>query len=380
MTDTKFKFDCIFFNGEKPCKFKRICHDCPEYKPFGTRILIIKLGAMGDVLRTTPILSALKAKYKPSHITWVTDPSALALIENNPLIDRIVPYSQDNIQRFSVEKFHLLICLDKETRATVLAENVSSEHKIGFGMNEYGSVRPLNPECEYTFTLGLSDQLKFFKNKKSYQEIIFEILKIPYRGVEYIISPGNEEKEYALALFSNFGLPNKRLNIGISAGAGHVFAKKAWKVEKFIKLIDRIDKELGDYVNIIILGGTREIDINKKITESARGKVYDSGCNNSLARFIGIVDECDVVISGDTLAMHLAIGLRKYPLALFGPTCPQEIDLYGRGKILTSEIPCAPCYRGKCDIEDDCMERLSIDTVYNSLKEIITPLLQEQQK
>jgi len=74
----EWKFDCRFFRGDKPCRYKRICaesdkEECPQYKPRGKKILIIKLAAIGDVLRTTPVLSALKKKYPQSHLTWLSE-------------------------------------------------------------------------------------------------------------------------------------------------------------------------------------------------------------------------------------------------------------------------------------------------------------------
>ena len=55
-----WRLDCRYFLGDRPCKFKRSCPGCKEYSPMGQRILIVKLAASGDVLRTTPLLSGLK--------------------------------------------------------------------------------------------------------------------------------------------------------------------------------------------------------------------------------------------------------------------------------------------------------------------------------
>ncbi len=82
---TSWKLDCRYFLGDRPCRFKRVCEGCDQYSPMGKRILIVKLAAIGDVLRTTPLLSGLKRAYPQSHITWVADREALPLLKNNPL-------------------------------------------------------------------------------------------------------------------------------------------------------------------------------------------------------------------------------------------------------------------------------------------------------
>ena len=68
--------DCRYFKGDRPCKPHKeegvICQDCPHYDPVSHRILIIKLGAIGDVIRTTPLLTPLRDKYPNSEITWMT--------------------------------------------------------------------------------------------------------------------------------------------------------------------------------------------------------------------------------------------------------------------------------------------------------------------
>ena len=87
-----WRLDCRYFLGDRPCRFKRVCEGCAEYSPMGKRFLIVKLGAIGDVLRTTPLLAGLKRAYPQSHITWVVDPAALPLLKHNPLIDRLLPF------------------------------------------------------------------------------------------------------------------------------------------------------------------------------------------------------------------------------------------------------------------------------------------------
>ena len=71
-----FRSDCRFFTGRSPCVFHKkegmACHNCPHYSPVGKQILIVKLGAAGDVIRTTPILRKLKEIHPDAVITWVT--------------------------------------------------------------------------------------------------------------------------------------------------------------------------------------------------------------------------------------------------------------------------------------------------------------------
>ena len=91
--------------------------------------------------------------------------------------------------------------------------------------------------------------------------------------------------------------------------------------------------------------------------------MIDVGNHHSVTQFSALIQQSHIIISGDTLPMHLAIGHKKHVLAIFGPTCPQEIDLYDRGEILMSPIECAPCYKQSCDVVNHCMIQISPELV-----------------
>jgi heptosyltransferase-2 len=77
------------------------------------------------------------------------------------------------------------------------------------------------------------------------------------------------------------------------------------------------------------------------------------------------------VVTGDTTALHLAVGLRKKVVALFGPTCAQEIELYGRGEKIVSPLSCSPCYRRSCDRDPNCMKTVSAEEVLKATNRLL---------
>jgi len=365
------EFDCRFFASEKPCQFKLDCpidSACPKYQPMGKRILIIKLAAIGDVLRTTPILPVLKKKYPQSYITWITDKSSLQVLEENPYIDRLLTANYENALRLQVEKFDVLICLDKDTAASSLASIVKADTKLGFALSKKGLLYPLNREADYLFRLGVSDELKFRKNKKTYQQLIFEALGFEEKHGEYVINLPQKYKSYGEQLMKQWGINNGRLIIGLNTGAGKRFATKRWEIGGFVELADRLSKDLG--AQVVLLGGPEEIERNKAISSQTKCQVIDSGCHHSLREFMGLLNQCHLVVTGDTLALHLAISLKKLIVTFFGSTCHQEIDLYERGEKLVADVHCAPCYKGNCDTMI-CMKSISANDVFQACKEIL---------
>lgn len=335
----------------------------------GTRILIIKLAAMGDVLRTTPILTPLKEKYPVSHITWVVDRASYDLLKRNKKIDRLMELTPETRMLLEVEEFDLLLGLDKDPRAAALSMLLKAREKKGFGLSARGNIFPLNPECQYAFELGINDDLKFKRNQKSYQEIIFEAVGFKYQKESYQLDVSPEEDEYATGVLKQAGVREGSLLVGICPGAGPLFANKGWTVEGYAALIDALNEIEG--VQVVLLGGQAEIDKNAKIKSLARTHLLDAKNHHSVLQFSAIIQRCDFIICGDTLPMHLAVGHGKHVLAIFGPTCPQEIDLYGRGEIIMSSIECAPCYKRTCDIIEHCMVRIPAELVFKKAREII---------
>ena len=335
----------------------------------GTRIMIIKLAAMGDVLRTTPLLSALKTQYPQSHISWVLDAASLDLLKDNPRIDRLFPFNPDTCMQLELEQFDLLLSLDKETRAAALAMRMKAKKKQGFGLSVQGNIYPMNPECNYAFQLGVDDNLKFHKNQKSYQQIIFEAVGMHYRGEPYELVVNLDHREYATEILKNAGVHQDATRIGICPGAGALFANKAWTIEGYVTLIDHLNQIEG--AQVLLMGGQAEAQKNAEIKKRIKTKIVDLGNNHSVTQYSAIIQQCHLLICGDTLPMHIAIGHGKHVLVLFGPTCPQEIDLYGRGAIIVSDIDCSPCYKRTCDIVENCMVKIPENQVYQTAKRLL---------
>lgn len=362
------KADCLYFRGDKPCKFKIICDGCPHYTAFPQKILIIKCRAQGDVLRTTALLHGLKRKYPESHISWLVDEESFELLDNNPIIDKVLPYRMENLVPLAVEEFDVLISLDKESLSTSVATLVKCPHKFGFGMNSLGSLIPFNTEAEDAYQLGIDDDLKFKQNTMTYQEIVAKTAEIEYKRDPYVFQFSDHHKKRARDFFKKHKISEDTLAIGLNTGAGVKFETKQWPAENYLKLVDNLVENIES--NIFLLGGKRETELNRFIEKNSKHKVYNTGNDNSLLEFAGFLSRMDIVVSSDTLGMHLAIAQDKKVVALFGSTCPQEIDLYDRGVKLYAGVDCSPCYKQTCD-DMKCMEEIIPEQVFEEIKKLI---------
>jgi heptosyltransferase-2 len=285
-------------------------------------------------------------------------------------IDRLVAYSLETVLQLRNEMFERLYCFDKEPKATALAMEIRAQHKAGFGLNKYGHVMPLDSNSEYTFELGINDGLKFRINTKTYPELVYECAGLPYPDpAEYLLPDFSAEIASGRAFLHSIGVGPGDLKVGLNTGASDVFATKKWTEEGYSELADLLAKNLG--AKALLLGGPAEAERNARIAASASRAPVNAGTDHPIRQFVGIVGNLNLLITGDTLAMHIAIGLRVPVLVILGATCHQEIELYGRGAKIISDFECSPCYLSVCPKEKTCMQAIPARTVYNAAAQLL---------
>lgn len=362
----ELKLDCRHFRGDKPCRYHCGCAGCQHYEPMGKRILIIKLDAIGDVARTTPLLRTLPKMYSPCHITWLTASNAEEMLRENSMIDVLLPYCTESLESLRVQQFDLVLSLDKTPRAAGVAMWVDAPEKLGFGLSKFGTVFPLNPEAEYAFALGLDDELKFRRNRKTYQEIIFECVRAPYAREEYVLELNERDRSGANEALKRMGIGQETLLVGLNLGGGSAFARKMWDANGALGFLVELLNEVD--CRVLLFGAEREKKSLEAIMSHQLPRVYNTGTHNTIRRFQALLARCASVVTGDSLGMHLAIAEKRPVIALFGPTCAQEIELYGRGEKIVSPLPCVPCYRPECDVSPTCMESIEPEVVVEAVK------------
>ena len=142
---------------------------------------------------------------------------------------------------------------------------------------------------------------------------------------------------------------------------------KQWHEEKFIALIPELFNELGHRSQILLFGGPLERERNQRIKKNVKVPVFDAGWDNDVRHFASLVSYCSVVVSGDSLAMHVALAMERRVVILFGPTSNTEIDLFGLGEKVIPNLDCIVCYKNICDCSPNCMDLISVDMVKNAI-------------
>lgn len=356
-----------------------MCDGCPHYTTAGKRILIIKLAALGDVLRTTVILPGIKQEFPNSTITWLTAPGAADLLKGNPLIDELWTLDAEAAVRLNVREFDVVFSPDADPHAATLAAAVRAEEKRGMILHPHGQVLPANPEAETWLEMGAFDQVKK-ANQRTYQSLIYQTLKLPYDRQELSLVLRDDELAWARSFldegrdsFRQETVPGAKSDalpaqpiVGLNLGGGGRWKKKQWKPHHFETFGRHVIEELG--ARLLLIGGRQEAALLNELQSKLPAGVISSGPDRTLRQTASLIGQCAVIVTGDSLALHLASALRVPTLVLLGPTSAAELELYDRGEHVIAPIGCVNCYLTDCDVDPDCMQLIEPTVVLKAVK------------
>jgi ADP-heptose:LPS heptosyltransferase len=352
-----YRADCRYFKGHIPCdphkKNGYHCEDCPAYVPVEKRILIIKLGAIGDVIRTTPLVRAYRKLYPNCKITWITlHPDILPAGD----IDEILKLDLNAVLYVSNTRFDIAICLDKEKEAGGLMQMIQAGEKYGYELRD-GEIQPVNSHAVHKFSTGLFDDVSK-ANTLSYGQEIFDICGLPYTQETYLLDNHSREN-------FEWDLDRSKPVIGLNTGCGDRWTTRLWSTEKWVELIGLI--KAAGYVPLL-LGGAQEDARNRELHEKTGARYLG---HFPLKQFINLIDQCDLVVTQVTMGMHLTIGLGKKIVLMNNIFNPAEFDLFGKGEIVQPNKNCRCFYRGTCIDGLSCMEELPASKVFSSLERVL---------
>jgi heptosyltransferase II len=321
-------------------------------------ILILKTAALGDVLRTTSILPGLAARHPSAPLVWATAPAAVDLVRTHPLVHEVVEIGPGAHARLSARRWEWVISLDDEQPLCALAASLPTARLSGAHLRPDGA-RAYTPDVAPWFDMGLlsvhgkaeADRLKIV-NQKSHPRIYAEMLGIEM-GKPRLVLP-DAARAGARAFAERHGLSGPVPLVGLNTGAGGRWTGKQLPVERTVELAGALAERLRGAVRFLVLGGAAEEERNRAIAAGlrahpARPVFVDAGTDNALLDFAARVELCALLVTSDSLALHMAIALDRRVVAFFAPTSAAEIELYGLGEKVASTSADSCSYRPDAD-------------------------------
>ncbi len=362
MNFKEVKTDCHHFRTTIPCAPNKkegvTCENCSFYKPISKRILIIKLGALGDVIRTTPLVVKYKELYPNAHFTWITlSPAVLPSSE----IQQILKWDATSIYIVQNSKFDIAINLDKEQEACSLLRNVDATEKYGYTWGDF-SILPATPAAEHKLMTGFFDSISQ-KNTKSYPAEIFEICHLHFNKEPYLINKNNEiVKGWSLKWA---GLSEGKKIVGLNTGCGPRWNTRLWTNKEWMALALKLKAE-GYFP--VFLGGELEHEKNLKFAEQT-GAFYPG--HYSLEEFIALTDGCEYIVTQVSMMMHIATALQKKMVLMNNIFNKYEFELYDRGTVVEPKSGCECYFGNSCKRgENSCMHEITHHQVFEAIQNL----------
>ncbi len=358
---------CRHFSGYKPCGRHVICDQfCPSMSVPSTRILVISLEAMGAVLRSTVILPAIKSKFPNSHITWITKKPMHLLLKGNPYIDRLFSVCEEDLISLSALEFDIAYAVDKSLLAAGVLAKTGADFVYGFIADpSSGSILPATSAARELWEIGLNDEKKFFQNKKPETQLLLEALELSHFAPKGYANPVPESELMVVQKRRKEWKQADKLVIGINTGCSGVIPYKKLPVEFQRKMIAEIRrKNLG---NVVLLGGPEDTVRNQQIAYGL--DVFESSTTSGIRDGYLSVAACDIIVTGDSLGMHMGIALEKWVVSWFGPTCAHEIDDFGRGYKILTQSSCSPCWKRVCQNQPMCYDLVPLNEILRGISE-----------
>jgi len=329
----------------------------------GDKILIIKLGSIGDVVHTLPSLVALRTEFRDSYIGWLIEQKSSDLIENHPLLDkafifqRIVRHVWPTIKQIRQEQFKWALDFQGTYKSQFLSLSSGSRYRVG-----YDKIREYCP-LAYNIKIPLSTMDKHAVDRNI--ELIQAMGGNSQDTIQFPIPINDHQKQKNISLLTTKHIQDYCV---ISATAGKQANK--WEPLKFSNLADNIVKRWN--LSVIFIGHQDDYDVNHEIISMTQRKnIFNFAGVFTLKETVYLLSQAKFIICGDTGPMHLAVAAHCPVIALFGGSNPQRTGPYqGRSIVIQHETDCSPCYKKICP-NNFCLRNISVKEVINACQSML---------
>ena len=346
------------------------------------KILILRLSAVGDVIRTLPAVKALKEHYPSSFITWIVEEPSQALLESQPEVDEVILFPRkrwaSGMKSFGKCGGRSAKCgsssLFSESGSLMWLSIFMGSLKAGSSLfsrvphKRIGYDRRATKEGNFLFS---NVKVKLPEERISRFQRNLSLLKgmgLEMRELQYSLRILPEDREYVESFFNASSGSLKRPLIAIHPGSSPNALFKRWMPDQYAQLADRLARELS--ATVVFTWGDGEFEWVEGIRKEMREPSLLGPRTESLTQLGEVYRRCDLYIGGDTGPMHIASLVGIPAVVIYGPTDPIENEPFGKHMKVRKEVGCNPCRRYSCK-ELACIKAISADDVFKAAKEIL---------
>ena len=355
------------------------------------RILVIRLDLIGDLVLSLTVVRALKRTYPEAQIDLLAIPASAKVAENDPNLAQIIAYdpnvwrrpkalvqpknwreAKSLLQRLRARHYDLAVSLYAEW-AAVLAVLSGAKRRVGFGAEGYpgfmtdsvpGGVpgrrrhwSPLDDKHEVDYCLELA---------KAAGATLTPQDRIPHLDVN---AQARQEIEQ---LLSREGVQPAKPLIACHVSSNNGQSKR-WPIPYWATLLDRLIRE--EDAHIVLTGTAADLPLIQEVIRRMREHPINLAGKTTLAQLTALLQRVNLLISGDSGPLHMAVAVGTPLIGIYGPTNPSlGGPVSPDATVLRSHIWCSPCYNAKDPADcrfftTQCMKDITPTYLYNVVRE-----------
>lgn len=332
--------------------------------PIPERVLVVRLGAIGDVVNALVFATALRRHRPRTHVAWAVHPLARPLVEGHPAVDRVHVWERDGgirafaalVREVRAERYDLAVDLQRIAKSALLARLSGAPRVLGFD-------RARTKELSW---LATDERIPAGDPGSHMVEQYLEFgryLGAPRPSPLHELPPDAGADAWADARVAAMGDAPILLNLGATKPANR------WPPERFGELARRCVE--AHRWPVCFIGGPEDGAARDRALSAAGegAAIHDLVGRTSLLQLAALQARSRLLVSCDTGPMHLATAVGLQVIALFGPADPRRTGPYGaQHRVLRVLPPCAPCNRKHCNQpRHACMEDITPDRVLDAV-------------
>lgn len=345
-----------------------------------TRVLIIRLSAIGDIVMASPLVGALRRTWPDAHLAWLCEPQGLDLLRHNPDLDEVIPWpkarwkelwrSRDlrtlyrEVRTFARQlrerRFDLVLDTQGLMKSGLLAWLTGAPRRVGLGSQE---------ASQWLMTEVLDRRGDDIRIGSEYRKLARYLELAPSAGAEpfplhLAVSP-RDRKTVRILLDS----------IGVSTHYAVLCPfttrpQKHWFEDRWAELARRCPGELG--LMPVLLGGPDDQEAALRIQQGAGSDLRNLTGRTGLGESLAVIEAASLLVGVDTGLTHMGIAFGHPTVALFGSTRPYLETGQAPARVLYNPLPCSPCRRKPtCGGRFDCMRSHHVNTVLTAAAQLL---------
>jgi heptosyltransferase-2 len=303
-----------------------------------TRILLIRLSSLGDILLTTPVLRALHEHFPAARIDFLTRAAYRDILCANPCVHRLWLWEpqqglRDLLRCLRHIRYDVVVDLQRTLRSRLLYHGLRARRKLAYTKHTvrrallvhggWNTLRAMTPVPERYVAplrrLGLT---------------------APLPPLEMHLTAQSRE---AMQAYVRQAFPERAAPPLLAVAPGARWSTKRWPVERFAAAAQALAQ--AQQAAVVVLGSAEDQQLAQELCQHLRVPVLDSTGKLSLMHTAALLQQCNLLLSNDSGLMHMATALRVPVVAIFGPTV-QEFGFYpfqARARVVHADLACRPC-------------------------------------